>query len=111
MAPGCTNSSRKNRNVHYHRLPLKDKFRLHSWINAMKLKSPPITVHSRICSDHFEPYCYARDLKAELLGTKPRIILKDDAVPSLFDFSLYTTATVNATTTSSTISEHTPSSQ
>ena len=37
-----------------------------------------------VCSEHFEPSCFKRDLQAELMGTKPRNILKDDAVPTIF---------------------------
>ena len=37
-----------------------------------------------VCSEHFEPSCFKRNLQAELMGTKPRNILKDDAVPAIF---------------------------
>ena len=43
--------------------------------------------YSRICSEHFKPHCFKRDLRAELMGTKPRNELKDDAVPTLFQHS------------------------
>ena len=39
---------------------------------------------SRFCAEHFTLDCYERDLKAELLGEKPKFILKPDAVPLLF---------------------------
>ena len=40
-----------------------------------------------VCSEHFEPSCFKRDIQAELMGTKPRNILKDDAVPTIFKHS------------------------
>ena len=40
-----------------------------------------------VCSEHFEPSCFQRDLQAELMGTKPRNILKDNAVPTMFKHS------------------------
>ena len=61
----------------------------------MKLKNPPITQHSRICSEHFTEDCYERDLKSELLGTKIKYNLKEDAVPTIFNFSSYKRATVH----------------
>ena len=36
-----------------------------------------------VCSGHFERSYFKRDLQAELMGTKPRNILKDDAVPTI----------------------------
>ena len=62
----------------------------------MKLKNPPFTVNSRICSDHFLQADYQRDFRAELLGITPKHKLLPEAVPSVFDFSKYTNATVNA---------------
>ena len=37
-----------------------------------------------VCSGHFEGSYFKRDLQAELMGTKPRNLLKDDAVPTIF---------------------------
>ena len=70
------------------------------WIANTKLKNPPISKHSRICSAHFEPDCYERDLRAELLGTKPMHRLKGDAVPTIFDFSTYNTNNTDLPSTS-----------
>lgn len=83
MAPGCSNEGYCKEGIHYHRLPLKDGVKLSKWLNAMKLKNPPVNRFSRICSDHFEQECFERDLRAELMGTKPKHLLKDSAVPTL----------------------------
>ena len=40
-----------------------------------------------VFSEHFQWSCFKRDLQAELMGTKPRNILKDDAVPTIFKHS------------------------
>ncbi|CAH3031883.1 unnamed protein product, partial [Pocillopora meandrina] len=39
---------------------------------------------TRLCSEHFTPDCYERDLKAEILGLKPRSTLKPGAIPTVF---------------------------
>ena len=55
------------------------------WLHNLNRKSIPETLF--VCSEHFEPSCFKRDLQAELMGTKPRNILKDDAVPTIFKHS------------------------
>ncbi|KAJ8910936.1 hypothetical protein NQ315_014356 [Exocentrus adspersus] len=42
------------------------------------VKPPP---YARVCSEHFSPECYQRDLQHELLGLPLRKKLKPDAVP------------------------------
>ena len=37
-----------------------------------------------ICSDHFVASDFAEDVRAKIMGTKPRIMLKEEAVPSKF---------------------------
>ena len=43
-----------------------------------------VTKDTQLCSDHFEPDCFERDLKAELLGLKAKCTLKPNAVPTIF---------------------------
>ena len=40
-----------------------------------------------VCSEYSEPSCFKRCLQAELMGAKPRNILKDDAVQTIFKHS------------------------
>ena len=40
-----------------------------------------------VCSEHFKLSCFKCDLQAELMGTKPENILKDDAVQTIFKHS------------------------
>ena len=84
-APGCTNRSEDNKNISFHRLPSKSEEVKKKWLHNLKRKNIPETVF--LCSEHFEPHCFKRDLRAELMGTKLRNELKDDAVPTLFQHS------------------------
>ena len=99
MAPGCHNTH-NNKSVYFQRLPLDRKILFKRWIANTKLNNPPISKHSRICSAHFETDCNGRDLRAELLGTKPMHRLKEDAVPTIFDFSTYNTNNTDVPSTS-----------
>ena len=55
------------------------------WLHNLNRKFIPETL--TVCSGHFERSYFKRDLQAELMGTKPRNILKDDAVPTIFKHS------------------------
>ena len=48
----CSSSAKRNK-VHYHRQLLVDWERLNKWISNMKLKDPPISKNSCLCSNHF----------------------------------------------------------
>ena len=49
------------------------------------LISLAVTKDTRLCSVHFEPDCFERDLRAEPLDRKEKHKLKPDAVPTIFD--------------------------
>ena len=90
-AVGCNNDSRyvgKKQGVSYHRFP-SDVSRIKEWlakISREDLTIADINKDSRVCSVHFEPECYERDLKAELLEIKStKRNLKTDAVPTIFE--------------------------
>ena len=76
-AVGCNNDSRyvgRKQGVSYHRFPTDDKL-LKEWLAKLSRLDLVVTKDSRVCSLHFEPECYKRDLKAELLGLNlPNII-------------------------------------
>ena len=55
------------------------------WLHNLNRKFIPETLS--VCSEHFEPSSFKPDLQAELMGTKPRKILKNDAVPTIFKLS------------------------
>ncbi|XP_013421192.1 zinc finger protein OZF [Lingula anatina] len=96
VAPGCRNVGYEKKDICYFVLPANAAKRK-LWLNSLKFKNPSsVSKHARVCSEHFEPECFLRDLQAELCGGKARRKLRDDAVPSIFDFSEYQNATVNA---------------
>jgi len=85
MALGCNNQSTKRRDLNFYRLPLKNEELLTRWlVNLRKPKLPKLLENCYVCSDHFELSCFGRDIKAEVLGKRPKPPLKDDAVPTLF---------------------------
>ena len=84
-APGCTNRSEDNKNISFHHLPSKSEEVKKKWLHNLKRKNIPETLF--LCSEHFEPHCFRRDLRAELMGKKTRNELKDDVVPALFQHS------------------------
>ena len=65
---GCNNDARYVKTVSYHRFP-EDQKVLKEWLAKIGRTDLTVTGDSRLCSDHFEPHCYERDLKAELLGS------------------------------------------
>ena len=67
----------------------------------MKLKNSTISKHFRICSSHFTPDCFKRDLRAELLALPQKHCLKSEAVSTLFDFSSCSTKVTDVPSTSS----------
>lgn len=83
IAFGCSNDSRYSKNISYHRLPRDEKQRK-VWLTKISRENPTISQNSVVCSEHFEPDCFERDMKAELLGSKPKAWLKPEAVPSIF---------------------------
>lgn len=80
----CTNYYGKTRGkiqVMYHTFPTKPELTTKwSVLCGYKkdFKPPP---YARVCSDHFTPGCYQRDLQHELLGLPLRKKLKADAIP------------------------------
>ena len=87
-AAGCNIDSRYvgiKQGASYHRFSTDDKL-LKEWLTKFSRLDLVVTKDSRVCSLHFEPECYKRDLKAELPGlTSTQRHLKPDAVPTIFD--------------------------
>jgi len=84
----CNNSFGKKENccpsLGQHRFPLKNKKLLKSWVSACKRRDAFKPANSAICSEHFMPDDFERDLKNELLGLPLRKILKKDVLPTIF---------------------------
>ena len=81
-APGCTNRSANNKNISFHRLSAKKEETKKKRLHNLNRKFSPEKLS--VCSGHFEPSCFKRDLQTVLMGTKPKSVLKDDAVPTIF---------------------------
>ena len=58
------------------------KKKKNKWLHNLNRKLIPGTLS--VCSENFEPSFFKRDLQAKSMGTKPRNILKDNAVPTIF---------------------------
>ncbi|KAJ4444715.1 hypothetical protein ANN_06512 [Periplaneta americana] len=69
--------------VALHHLSAKDDSVCKQWIHACRRKDKINIKYATVCSVHFLPEDYERDLKAELLNIKPKKMLKISAVPSL----------------------------
>ena len=76
----CRNNHRKTkgRRVRYHRFPAEDDVRSR-WVSVCGRSFNTAT--ARVCSLHFSPNSYERDVEHELLGLPPRSRLKRGAVP------------------------------
>uniref|UniRef100_A0A182SVY3 THAP-type domain-containing protein n=1 Tax=Anopheles maculatus TaxID=74869 RepID=A0A182SVY3_9DIPT len=70
--------------ITYHRFPANPQ-RLDQWLELCGLSKDiiPTLSYKFICSNHFEPECFERDLRAELLYGTKRITLKKDALPTI----------------------------
>ena len=79
----CNKNSQFTTGISYHCFPSDPSIREQGLAKTSRADLV-ISKHSRLCSKHFTPDCYRRDLKAELLGSKAKAILKPDAIPSLF---------------------------
>lgn len=80
----CTTYNRKTMgtNIMYHQFPKNEELR-RVWVLKCKRKDNFNVKNSCICSKHFSPEDYERDLKAELMNYTAKPILKSTAIPSL----------------------------
>ena len=69
-AVGCSNDSRfvsKGQGISFHCFPTEDSL-LKEWLAKISRVGLEVTKDTPLCSDYFEPDCFERDLRAELLG-------------------------------------------
>uniref|UniRef100_A0AAR2JZD4 THAP-type domain-containing protein n=1 Tax=Pygocentrus nattereri TaxID=42514 RepID=A0AAR2JZD4_PYGNA len=85
--PGCDKyEEARAKGVIFHRFPEKDVELCKRWLAAIgrDVNTPQKNyVYLRVCSQHFTPDDYERDLKAELMGCRPKLVVKKTAIPSL----------------------------
>ncbi|XP_039297966.1 THAP domain-containing protein 1-like [Nilaparvata lugens] len=77
-AYNCTNNVKKCKGLSFHHFPLADKRRLREWLVKIRREEFAPTVHSVICSQHFEPSCFWNSANKRLL--------KPSAIPTIFNF-------------------------
>ena len=87
MTPSCSNRVKQN-SISFHRLSIKDSTATET-VEQYEVKKPPNLKYCKLCSRRFTEDCYEQDLKLELLEIKKQVKVKNDAVPTLFDFSFY----------------------
>ena len=79
----CNNDSRYTTGISYHCFP-RDEPLWSQWLAKISQADLLVSKKSRLCSEHFAPDCLERDLKAEILGLKPRSTPKPGAIPTIF---------------------------
>ena len=106
IAPGCTNYFYKGGKQHFHRLPLKNKALLKSWLQKIKRKDPPVNEYARVCSDHFESECYRQKRSFDSSGALVSNATKNlctDAVPTIFNLAAFSSGMCDAPASSSNV--------
>jgi hypothetical protein len=79
IAYNCNNKEKAlKRGVPFYRLPSAYKPLLQQWLSKLRLKDPPVSPNSRLCTDHFQPDCFERFSELKEIQV---ICLKLDAVP------------------------------
>ncbi|XP_061603727.1 THAP domain-containing protein 1 isoform X4 [Phyllopteryx taeniolatus] len=79
-AYGCKNRYHKDKEISFHKFPLARPDICDKWVAAMRRNNFKPTKYSNICSQHFAKDCFKRECNNR--------VLKDHAVPSLFDLNL-----------------------
>ncbi|XP_019745979.1 THAP domain-containing protein 1 isoform X2 [Hippocampus comes] len=78
-AYGCKNRYHKDKDISFHKFPLARPDICGKWVAAMRRNNFKPTKYSNICSQHFTKECFKRECNNR--------VLKENAVPSLFDFN------------------------
>lgn len=79
----CKNIAVSGTPLSFHRFPRDSKTRK-AWIVRCKRGDKLNPTTARICSEHFKPEDYEKDLLNKLLNLPQRKVLKKGAVPSVF---------------------------
>lgn len=84
----CNNDGKKIKDLSFFQFPSDEKYR-QIWKEKVRRLNWEPNKYSRLCSAHFERHCFVHDPEfVESLGLpRPRkVILKHDAVPTIFDY-------------------------
>ena len=106
LAFGCNNTSGRIKGKSFFKIPDPKKHRelcsrwLHNMGNSKWKINNFIPSKDRVlCSDHFNPSCFKRDLKAELCPLyQKKIALVEGAIPTIFTHRTYDQINLDGTT-------------
>ena len=104
-ARGCGNTSGRIKGKSFFKVPDPKKNRescarwLHNMGNAKwNVNNFVLTSNRVVCSDHFHPLCFERDLKAELCPLfKRRSNLVHGAIPTIFKHGIFDEINIDGT--------------
>ena len=72
--------------VGFHTIP-SDEQRRKAWLERIRHINVPPLQYSYVCSDRFSASCYQSNLQSKITGHRYKRRLKEDAVPSIFDYA------------------------
>ena len=83
----CNNDGKKIKKLSFFQFPTDEKYR-QIWKEKVRRLNWEPNKFSRLCSAHFETHCYLHDPKLfESLGLpRPKVVLKHDAIPTIFNY-------------------------
>ncbi|CAN8027216.1 unnamed protein product [Ixodes persulcatus] len=87
----CTNKRKCSLRLFFP-FPDNDATLREMWLANMRMEGYKPTLYDRLCADHFDPTCFTKRSSVD-----PLITLRDDAVPTLFEFPKKPTAVVTVT--------------
>ena len=107
LAPGCVNTTGRAKKA-FLTFPRPTNpaeiERVKKWFinlkTGLKVETFQFGKDSVICEDHFDPRCFARDLKAELMNLPPKKKLIPGAIPTIFNHQVYNVINVDGTSSS-----------
>ena len=85
-AVSCTNDSIVVKGIGYFHIRSRKPEYQKLWLINLKRKNLVLNEHHVVCGEHFEAFCFERDLRSELLNEKRPKKLKEDAVPTIFAY-------------------------
>lgn len=109
IAPGCTNSFYSfvstNGKKHFHKFPARNPTQFNGWIHACKRNITDLDFsQAKLCSEHFIEECYETALVLDKdtgrYIVQPTNKLKPGVLPTVFNFSAYSSGQTDAPTPS-----------
>ena len=80
-----------------------EKSRASKWLHNMgtgfTVRSFSFGRDKTLCEDHFQDDCFKEDLQAKLMGYKPKKLLRQGAVPTIFKHKIFEQINIDGSTT------------